>query len=55
MGKCIWYHNMTVLPMVNVNEFVDVQNLSYFSGGITIEIRGGASFFFKNKLFQATI
>ena len=49
-----YYASVTNL-MVNVNEFVDVQNLSYFSGGITIKIRGGASFFFKNKLFQATI
>ena len=51
----IWYYASVTNSMVNVNEFVDVQNLSYFSGGITIEIREGASFFFENKLIQATI
>ena len=54
MHLASYYASVTNL-MVNVNEFVDVQNLSYSSGGITIKIKGGASFFFKNKPFQATI
>ena len=40
MHLASYYASVTNL-MVNVNEFVDVQNLSYSSGGITIKIRGG--------------
>ena len=46
-----YYASVTNL-MVNVNEFVDVQNLSYFSGGITIEIRGGQVFSLKINFFK---